>query len=125
MNIRKAFLLSLALFLVGIAGFSPTALATMGAGGQVNSKGQITFYEGTIESSTTEPSTTESSLPESSTAEPTQTSSSRAATATKPQGGGTLPSTGEIVQKYSLMGAGLIAALIAFLLFRRRKKEEL
>ncbi|MCB5956444.1 LPXTG cell wall anchor domain-containing protein [Enterococcus sp. CWB-B31] len=120
MNIRKAFLLSLALFLVGIAGFSPTALATMGAGGQVNSKGQITFYEGTIESSTTEPSITESS-----TAEPTQTSSSRAVTVTKPQGGGTLPSTGEIVQKYSLMGAGLIAALIAFLLFRRRKKEEL
>ncbi|MBL1228261.1 LPXTG cell wall anchor domain-containing protein [Enterococcus sp. BWB1-3] len=115
MNIRKAFLLSLALFLVGIAGFSPTALATMGAGGQVKTKGQITFYEGTIESS----------LPEPSTAEPTQTSSSRAVTVTKPQGGGTLPSTGEIVQKYSLMGAGLIAALIAFLLFRRRKKEEL
>ncbi|WP_086348798.1 LPXTG cell wall anchor domain-containing protein [Candidatus Enterococcus clewellii] len=114
MKIEKTFLLTLALFLVGMTGFSSTVSATTGAGGQVNSKGQITFYDGTIESSTTEPST---SLPP-------EVSSSTVPITQKPQGGGTYPSTGEMIRKYSLMGFGLIAALLLIFLFNRRKKEE-
>ena len=129
MKIKKAFLLSLVLFLVGVTGFSPSVLATTGAGGQVNSKGQITFYEGSLESSTNESSATESSTVESSIAESSESStaevssSSYPTTTTKPQGGGTYPSTGEVIQKYGIAGFGILL-LVLFVFFSRRKKEE-
>lgn len=113
MKIKNAFLLSLAMFLIGMAGFSAAASATTGAGGQVSSKGQITFYEKTTESSTTV-----------SSSEVPADSSSTATSTGKPQGGeNKLPSTGEMIQKYSLMGTGIVL-LIALILFYRRKKEE-
>lgn len=131
MKIKNAFLLTLGLFLLGVVGFSAAASAITGAGGQVSVKGQITFYEGTTESSTIESSTTETSTSTSSSEVPgesssTSDSSSEAAansgSATKPQG--SYPSTGEMIRNYSFAGVGAILLFVLILWNRRKKKEE-
>lgn len=130
MKMKHAFLLTLGLFLLGVVGFSSLASATTGAGGQVSVKGQITFYEGSTESSTVESSTTEPTTSTSSSEVPLESSDSssevpiNSGTTTKPQGQGTYPSTGETIRNYSFVGAGAILLFVLILLNRRKKKEE-
>lgn len=128
MKMKHAFLLTLGLFLLGVVGFSSLASATTGAGGQVSVKGQITFYEGstessTVESSTTEPSTSSSEAPLESSDSSSEVPIDSGAT-TKPQGQGTYPSTGETIRNYSFVGAGAILLFVLIFLNRRKKKEE-
>lgn len=126
MRIKNAFLLTLGLLLLGMFSFSTIASATTGAGGQVSVKGQITFYEGS-----TEPSTSDSTTPSSSSEVPKDSTSTSASSTgvstgssstTKPQG--SFPSTGETIRNYSFMGVGVILLLVLILWSRRKKKEE-
>lgn len=99
------FICSLILWL-GALYTEPVVLASEGTGGQVSTKGKISFYEETTDSSvsaTTEPSTMTPSKPS----------------------GKYFPSTGEQIRKYSLIGGSLIIlALLLFFLWKRRKEEQ-
>lgn len=82
-------------------------------GGAVQTNGVVSFYEETIESSSsTEPSTTTEP-----TTEPTKPSGSKPA--------GKYPSTGELVKKsLGISGAALVLIVLILFYVKRRKEQE-
>ncbi|MBP1046740.1 LPXTG cell wall anchor domain-containing protein [Enterococcus sp. BWM-S5] len=111
MKKRYVILLSFLLLLSSAAGFADTTSAASGTGGQVNSKGQITFYEGSSEPITT-PSSSEPTTP--STTVPSEQ---------KPAGG-KLANLGEQLGNYSLIGICLVLGFMLLFLYRRKKNKE-
>ncbi|MCB5953440.1 LPXTG cell wall anchor domain-containing protein [Enterococcus sp. CWB-B31] len=113
---KKLFLLLSSLIMViGFTVVGNTAFAE-GNGGQVQTNGQITFYEDEPKPSSSEPPVSSSSQ------EPVPSVSSSELPVTKPAG--KYPSTGELVKKsLSISGAALIVAAFLLFLYKRRKKE--
>lgn len=114
---KKLFLLLSSLLMVigWLVGNQPV-FAQDGNGGQVQTNGEIIFYEDEPEPSSSQPpvsSSSEAPVPSTPSSEPP---------VTKPPG--KYPSTGELVKK-SLSISGGVLILIAFFLFlyKRRKKE--
>ena len=95
-----------------------TAYAAEGAGGQVTRTGKISFYEESTDSSSSTPA---SSSTAADSTNPSENASTTEAV-TKPVG--RYPSTGELVQKYSWLGACLLIFVFFFLFLRRRRKEK-
>lgn len=108
MKKKKIFVLLSSLFLVvGLCFGTLSAAANEGNGGQVSTKGKITFYEETQE--TSEPPVSESSEP------PVSESSSPP--------GGKLPNTGEMNKNYGLISGGIVLLLAILFLYTRKKRE--
>lgn len=106
MQHSRIILFTCSLFLwLGVAFLGPIVQASEGTGGQVSTTGKISFYE-----EETEPS------------EPTTTQPS-AATPINPSGK-RLPSTGERIRTYCLIGGGIILLILLILFLRKRRKEE-
>ncbi|MBO0469961.1 LPXTG cell wall anchor domain-containing protein [Enterococcus sp. DIV0242_7C1] len=96
---------------VGVLFSTSTAFAESGVGGQVITEGKITFYE-------TETSLSESQPPQQSSSEPVTSEKAVA----KPVG--KLPSTGELVKNYGLIGGGLLLLILLVFLYKKRQKKE-
>lgn len=111
-------LLSSLIVVIGCTVGETAVFAQEGNGGQVQTNGEITFYEDEpLPSSSSEPPV--SSEPASSEA---PIPSSSEPVIQKPQG--KYPSTGELVKKsLSISGIALIAIVFLLFLYKRRKKE--
>lgn len=109
---RKNVLFALfSVLFVGVLFSTVPVFAETGVGGQVNTEGKITFYE-------TETSSSESQPPQQSSSE---TAASEQAVV-KPVG--KLPSTGELVKNYGLIGGGLLVLILLVFLYKKRQKKE-
>lgn len=124
---KKFLLLSAFVMVIGWVVVSQPVVAQEGNGGQVQTNGEITFYEDEpVPSSSSEPPASSSEEPPvSSSVEPVPDSSTpttpSSAPATKPPG--KFPSTGELVKtSLSISGGILLGIALLFFILKRRKK---
>lgn len=129
MKMKKVMSLLLPLWVtVCVVGTADSvAFAQDGNGGQVQTNGEITFYEEEpLPSSSSEPPVSSEPAPSSEpvpvpSEEPTPSASSEPVVQ-KPQG--KYPSTGELVKKsLSISGVALVAVVFGLFLYKRRKRE--
>lgn len=113
-------LVAVSLTVLMVFGFRSSALAAEN-GGAVQTNGVVGFYDNSTEpSSSTEPtpSTTESEKPA-----PSESTTTSSTVVKKPTG--SYPSTGELVTKsLSISGVVLLAGVLIFFLWKRRKDGE-
>lgn len=115
MNCKKRYKIVFSILCVAAFLTFPISTLAQGAttnGGEVSTKGKITFYE---EAQSSESSSSET--PQSTSTEESTTQESLPAT------GGKLPKTGESVRNFSLIGGCLLLIGILILFFKKRKKE--
>lgn len=118
----KSIIVFSVLLLVTFIVFPTSGIAQGGTvnGGEVSTKGKITFYEES-ESSDSSQASSSSSDSESSSSSSTEEST---ISSSLPSTGGKLPQTGEMVRNVSAVAGGVLLLIVAILFYRKRKKEE-